>query len=156
MIFQTSSERTNNSNNNAKSHNFNYQNEEEAIRVMLNYIILTPTEHSSQVCHLSFQPHCSTIIYSWLHVSTFCHLSVITSRGNLLPLYIPKNITSLSLPLSQKLSFQEYCGSGQRIQNYWNRKMTLWETIQAVLVSCQGIVPAQCHPNKTTFPLKTV
>jgi hypothetical protein len=38
MIFQTLSERTNNSNNNAKSHHFNYQNDEEAIRVMLKYI----------------------------------------------------------------------------------------------------------------------
>lgn len=68
-------------------------------------------------CHLPFHPHCTTIIYSWLQWATFCKLSVPTSRGNLLLLYIPKNITSLSLSLSQKLSFQEYCGSGQRIQN---------------------------------------
>jgi hypothetical protein len=102
MTFQTSSERTNKRNNNAKSHNFNCQNGKETIRVMLNYIILTPTEHSSQVTTFPSTPQCTTIIYSWLHRATFCKLSVPTSRGNLLLLYIPKNITSLSFPLSQK------------------------------------------------------
>jgi hypothetical protein len=47
MTFQTLSERTNNRNNNTKSHNFNCKNE-ETMTVMLNFIILTPTKHISQ------------------------------------------------------------------------------------------------------------
>jgi len=116
MTFQTSPERTNNRNNKTKSHNFNCWNEEETIRVMLNYIILTPTEHSSKVAIFPSTPP-PIIIYSWLHGATFCKLSVPTSRGNLILLDIPKNIKLLSLPWSQKWSFQEYCGSGQIIQN---------------------------------------
>jgi len=54
MTFQTSPERTNRNNKN-KSHNFNCQNVEETIRVMLNYIILTPTTQFKG-CHLSFHP----------------------------------------------------------------------------------------------------
>jgi hypothetical protein len=56
LNFQTSSKRTNKRNNNAKSHNFNCQNEEETIREMLNYIIITPTEHSSQVAIIPSTP----------------------------------------------------------------------------------------------------
>ena len=56
MTFQTAPERTNNRNNNAKSHDFNCQNEEETTRVMLNYITLTPTEHSSQVAIFPSSP----------------------------------------------------------------------------------------------------
>lgn len=71
MTYQTSPERTNNRNNKTKSHNFNCQNDEETIRVMLNYIILTPTEDSSKVAIFPSTPHYSTIIYSWLHGATF-------------------------------------------------------------------------------------
>ena len=67
MTFPTSSERKNNRNNNAKSHNFNCQNEDETIRMMLNYIILTPTEHSSQVATFpsNLQPNHHLLLAAW-------------------------------------------------------------------------------------------
>ena len=79
MTFQTSSERTNNRNNNAKSHNFNCQNEEETTRVMLNYIILSPTEHSSQVAIFpstsTAQPS-FTLGCMWQHFVSYQYLPV--------------------------------------------------------------------------------
>jgi len=79
MTFQTSSERTNNRNNNAKSHNFNCQNEEETIREMLNYIILKPTEHSSQVAIFPSTPTAQssfTLGYMGQHFVSYQYLPV--------------------------------------------------------------------------------